>query len=581
MPWQESSRPAPWILAAAATVVGGIRPEVANSFTLRRVDMETWALRSGFLAIVFTGTLHVVGACGVDWRIPTNHFDGINQWGKLSYWRQIGQIDLGDNLTIPLIIGFNPTRGYSPYLGRGWLLSILESNIVQVDENRFLLTQPDGISRQFWRKKPTDTVLQGQGGWKGEISDNSITVWAECGWKLTFGKGKITSIVTPKNRLINLIYSNGRVSEIQEQGRTVLKVESDLMSGRVNGLSYGTNHIGIELGDKPKVETIKGLNVVAGNEQSLHKLTLTDKTEAIYDFGVNDKLQPTLIVSGDTSRLFAWNSASGEPVQDGEWTYNIKPTGNQFENVSIGRKNKVNQEELWFLDSVSGQEIEKRSDGSSKKTSKFASGDFSGKLRNIINTDKNGSVTQESFSYNEKGALIRRVEKGGKDLSVVVKESIFDSQERPTEIRSGNKSTKYSYDNDSVIISEFVDGKLKVTEIKKNGLLRSREIQGVRTEVFGYDKAGRLTSVSNSPGSLYEYIRNEQGETIKALANGKPIWEIIDMPESANKAKMMFDKNGKLQSAIDLSTKKILNNEELASVALKYGVALRHPQLLN
>jgi len=400
-------------MVAAATAVGIRTAAHANSFSLQRVDMKSRPSKWGFRALVFAGTLHVVGACGVDWRVPSNHFDGVNEWGKLSYWRQIGKIDLGDNLQIPLIIGFNPTRGNSPYLGRGWMVSLLESNIVQVDENKFLLTQPDGISRQFWRKKPTDTVLQGQGDWKGEISDNSITVWAECGWKLVFNRGKITSIATPKNRVINLVYTNGRVSEIQERGRTVLKVEIDSMSGQVNGLSYGTNHIGIELGDKPKIETIQGLNVLAGNEKSLHKLTLPGGSLAICDFGVNEKLQPTLKVSGDTSRQFVWNPMSGKAVQDGEWTYDIKPTETQYTNAATSRTNSKSQTEFWYLDKEKGVETVKGLDGIQRITSRYTSGQLAGKIRDITEIENGVIRTILKNSYDEMGRLIRSTDELG------------------------------------------------------------------------------------------------------------------------------------------------------------------------
>jgi hypothetical protein len=369
--------------------------------------MKSWTIRSGVLAIVFTGTLHVVGACGIDWKVPANHFDGVNEWGKLSYWRQIGKIDLGDNLEIPLIIGFNPTRGDSPYLGRGWMVCLLESNFVQVDENKFLLTQPDGISRQFWRGKPTDTVLQGQGGWKGEIRDNSITIWAECGWKLTFTKGKITSIATPKNRAINLVYTNGRVSEIQEQGRTVLRVESDLMSGRVNGLSYGTNHIGIELGDKPKVETIQGLNVVAGNEQSLHKLMLSGGTEAVYDFGVDEKLQPTLKISGDASRLFAWSPTTGQALRDGELRYDITPGAERFDLAKIVQTDEKGSIASWKAEK--GVTSIRFPDGSEIRTEKFTSGNLANRLRKRSKIANGKETILYKPIYNEQGEVIRAI----------------------------------------------------------------------------------------------------------------------------------------------------------------------------
>jgi len=433
--------------------------------------MKSWTLKSGFLAIVFVATIDVVSACGVDWRVPANHFDGVNEWGKLSYWRQIGKIDLGDNLEIPLIIGFNPTRGYSPYLGRGWMVSLLESNIVQVDENKFLLTQPDGISRQFWRKKPTDTILQGQGGWKGEIRENLITVWADCGWKLTFNKGKIASIATPKNRAINLAYANGRVSEIQEQGRTILKVESDPMSGLINGLSYGTNHIGIELGDKPKIETIQGLNVVGGNEQSLHKLTLPDGTQAIYDFGVDEKLQPTLKVSGDTSRQFVWNPMSGKAVQDGEWNYDIKPTETQYTNSAISRTNSKSQTEFWYLDKENGIETVKGLDGIQRITSRYTSGQLAGKIRDIKEIENGASRTALKNSYDENGRILRRIDKWG-----VI--------EIPRYEKSGN------------VIGRTYELDMRPEFVSRRSAEEQKYLKAVETTTDNYERNNRLRSLA-------------------------------------------------------------------------------------
>lgn len=141
-------------------------------------------------------------------------------------------------------------------------MALLESNIVQIDERKFLLTQPDGISRQFWRKTPNDALLQGQGGWKGEIKGNSIALWAECGWKFTFVDGKNTSITTPKNRTLTLIQTSGKTSEIRENGKSVLKVNFDPASGFAKELRYGSNLVGLEMGEKPRVDVIQGLPVI-------------------------------------------------------------------------------------------------------------------------------------------------------------------------------------------------------------------------------------------------------------------------------------------------------------------------------
>ncbi len=202
---------------------------------------------SNFAAIGGALVVSIASAigCQIQWTVPNNYFDSVNDMGELSYWRSLGEIDFGNNFKVPLTIGFNPSRGGNSWLGRGWIIPTLEANVVQVDDRRFLLTQPDGHTRKFWRKSPSASELSGQGNWKGEIDGNSMTLWADCGWKLGFSKGKLVSISTPKNRTLNVIYINGRPSEIQEQGRTMLKVESD-PTGTITGLTFGTTRVGVE-----------------------------------------------------------------------------------------------------------------------------------------------------------------------------------------------------------------------------------------------------------------------------------------------------------------------------------------------
>src|SRR5579862_4047607 len=113
----------------------------------------------------------------------TNHFDGVNSQGYVAYWEKVGDLDLGDDLKLPMFIGFrsNKENGEpSPYLGQGWILPLLESNFVQTGENTFLMMQPDGWNNYFLRDNPNDTVLRGSSGWRAEITNDTITAWAPC-----------------------------------------------------------------------------------------------------------------------------------------------------------------------------------------------------------------------------------------------------------------------------------------------------------------------------------------------------------------------------------------------------------------
>ena len=453
------------------------------------VGVKSLGCSLAVLGIALFASITSATACGIDWKVPTNHFDGVNEMGELSYWRSVGQIDFGSDLKIPLIIGFKPNRGGSSCLGRGWIVPILESSIVQIDEKKFLLTQPDGITRQFWRKKPTDSNLRGQGNWQGTISENTITLWAECGWKLVFSKGKLASITTPKNRILNVVYVNGRASEIQEQGKTALKVESD-WSGTANGLSFGMNHIGIEVGERPRVDVIMGANVVSGIEKSLHTLTLSGTSRAVYDFGVDEKVQQTLKISGDTSRSFTWNPATGRLLKDGVWSYDINQGKDRWLNAGIGRTNVNQQSEYWYNDAVNGCEVTLGIDGIKKTVTRFTSGKLSGKIRTEVQEKGQTVLVNYKASYDENGRLLRTtLAKGG---------TMVDN--------------RYDRDKEGNLLSTYLNGKKTLTNIYENGRLKERILENGKRYRYAYRGDGSIerTMVDALGHKITEILRDRK-----------------------------------------------------------------------
>lgn len=353
------------------------------------------------------------GSCGLSWEVPTNHFDGVNEQGYVSYWEKIGEVDLGNDLKLPLIVNFRSNReSSSPYLGQGWLLALLESNIFQVDENKFMMVQPDGLQRWFWRDKPGSTTLDGQGRWKAEIKGNTITAWATCGWKLSYNKGRIASITTPKSRKLEFVRSGAvnLVTEIRENGAAVLRVETDSRTNKVSGLAFNNQHIGIELADKPRVEALNGRNLIGMMDKSLNKLMLPGGTARSYEFAVNDKIQPTLKITNkaDKERLFTWNPTTKQIASDNDWTYKI--TGaNALANAAIGRTNVKKQTEYWFLDEAKGQETTQDIDGIKNTTSWFTSGVLVGKIRKKETTENGTQITAYRAAYDDEGHLIREL----------------------------------------------------------------------------------------------------------------------------------------------------------------------------
>lgn len=352
-------------------------------------------------------------ACGLDWEPPHNHFEGINEWGQLSYWRTVGEINSDKDLKLPIIIGFNPTRKTSPYVGKGWIIPLLESNIVQIDERRFVLTQPDGVVRRFGRKSPTDTVLIGEGGWKGVIDKNLITLWADCGWKLAFRNGQILSISGPKSPIYNFSYNgNGVVSKIISSEGVVLNVNISSTGKTIDLIPKNGDRISIDLSDQPQVEVINGKNVIGELQKSLHQLTLNGVSAAVFELAVDEKLFPVLKTKDKEEHEFTWNPINGHLVKDNEWSYNIIGGREFMSNAKIERKSNVeNKTESWFYDHRLGVETTS-SNGLELTKTYFTSGVNNGKLRRIVQKFNGLETELKKFHYDENGVPLRLVDGG-------------------------------------------------------------------------------------------------------------------------------------------------------------------------
>ena len=343
-------------------------------------------------------------ACGLDWSPPVSHFENVDYQGNVHIVRKIGEVE-----KLPLYLIFNSTFGNSPYVGSGFELPFLEARMWQVDEGRFQAKMPTGWLWIFQRTKDP-TVLEGNAGWKGVIKDDTITAWAPCGDKITFKTGRIASMKI-KEDLYSYNYRDGRVASVEKNGRSVLEIKRDAMTGEVTGLALpGTwETIGLAAtAERPVVESIGGKSVVSRVEKTLGEVTpASGGSKVTFEQAVNGELNPTIKL-GD--QLIAWNPASKKIIKDGEWTYDIKPRAGPFDNAAIGRENARNQSELWHRDNAKGEEIVQGNDGVKKVTSWFTSGKLVGKRRSIVEAKSDGtSITLVKLSYDENGQRSRRV----------------------------------------------------------------------------------------------------------------------------------------------------------------------------
>jgi len=345
-------------------------------------------------------------SCGISWKTPTNHFDSVNERGFLSFWDQLGTFDFGNGLKVPLIVNFRSNRDtLSPYGGYGWLVPLLESNVVQLEENRFMLVQPDGWNRYFGRKSASDTALLGDGGWAAELKGNTFTAWASCGWKLIYVNGKITSMLSPDNRRFDWVRSGERVTEIREGGTPKLVVKWNDTGTEMVGIESNGKTFGFERGDKPRVQSISKQNVVAAMDRSLAAVRLPDNARREYVFGVDDQLNPRLKVD---DRLLAWNPETKLISSDGDWKYQITPA-QDGSYAAIGRKNPAGKNEFWHNDRNKGVEIVQGLNGVKRVTTSFVIGKLAGRIRKIEEINDENSLLTYQAGYDDKGRLLREV----------------------------------------------------------------------------------------------------------------------------------------------------------------------------
>ena len=532
----------------------------------------------GFALCAAVSLAHA-SSCGINWGTPSNFFDGVNAQGEFSYWRDIGQVDFGNDLKIPLVIGFKPNRGSHSLLGRGFMVPLLESNVVQVDERRFLVFQPDGLTRRFKRKTPTDSILAGQGGWAGEIKGDTMTLWAECGSKLVFVKGRIVTIGLPKDRTLEVVYVDGLVSEVREKGRTVLKVERDFR-GNVMGLRVGNNRVGVEMGQRPRVDVVAKTNVIGGLEPSVQALTLADGKQVVFEFAVNEKVQPTLDVSGDKPRSFTWDAATGRLLRDGDWNYSIKPGKNRWANAAIGRVNGQKQKEFWHDDKHNGLLIVEGVDGVRHVTHTFVSGVLTGKVRKkerivkgksemilqafydetgkLLRLDEEGKELR-TYNYDEKGRLVG-VLSGGKELW----SKKFDEKGRVVEeVKKHGAHVVYQYLEDGRVEKKVSESNgSKLTQLYHRGKEIRRELSGGRVFNYSYDDKGRLIRVVDQNHLVRDILVRDivygvTGEVIEEYRDGVLSYKNFIDKNSAGRIKVFFDPNGSIKMAQDFTQEKV------------------------
>jgi|GEM_PF-2867623 len=425
--------------------------------------------------------------CGINWAKPTSHFDGVDEQGRVLYSEKLEPVNMGEGYEdIPVFLMFKSNwNNSSPYVGQGWMLPLLESRMEQVDETTFRQWMPDGWFQTYWRDPKYPNLLNGGHGWKASVQSDDITAWADCGWKIVYEKGRIISLTSPKNHTFNWLYSNGKVTAIEDSlsHQQILQVLSDA-DGTVTGIKAGDKQVSWEMGKRPQVQNVGDKSIVAGTTPSLDKLTFSDRASETFVFSVDDHLYPTLKVND--KRLISWEPMNGTILRDGNWSYTIKHYANSASTVPQTRVNSLGQKEYWFRDDEKGVEIVQGINGIKTITSWFVSGKMAGELR--------------------------RVEKEFAGTTTVVQQMTYDENARPIrELAANGKITEIKYDKEG----NRIDPKIK---IPTPGEIQAQE-KDFLTKITGKKDPDDTEEARYRLALFYIYTANQRSKAQEVLKN--------------------------------------------------------------
>jgi hypothetical protein len=377
-------------------------------------------------------------ACG-DFRMPSNHFEGVSSQGYVSVWKQLDTLDLGD-ASVPILLGTQTYRAIpSGELGSGWIMPLFDSGIVQRDESTFDMISPDGTMDFFYRDGTDPSILHGSSRWTGEIQGNDVIVHSKCGsgWKMVFRQGRLDTLSKGNHELRIQRDPLNRPTGITENGVTRLALTRDEKTGLMSSLEMNGKKYLFGYDGKPRIENVGGQNLVGGVEPSLHQITFPQEMggeKETYDFAVTEKMLPNLKITDalGKERMIVWG-LDGRMLQNGEWSYKTTPSKEARANAAIERTNQQNLREYWFKDDPNGQETIVALDGTKTERSWFTSGMLAGKPRKEITTIGNKVINQNSWNYNEFGKIFKKI-KNNKVIIVA-----YDSNNREVSEKEGDK----------------------------------------------------------------------------------------------------------------------------------------------
>jgi hypothetical protein len=325
--------------------------------------------------------------------------------GKLLLVQKLTDIEIDAKTKLPLFFKFNSDQTYDGTIGgRGWLLPIVESNVIQLDEHTFRFEMPNGWRYTFKRSKRDPSILLGSSGWVAQIRDNHITANAPCGARVEFNGGKLSSFSVGDTKIDVAPISGGWI--VRKGGGDLLKIA---VLGK-DGISITTSsdEFKIKMAQRPLLASMNGEIVVERMVPTIERIEGPNESKK-FEFKVSDKRDYVLKVSDPkrAEKKLTWSPLTQRLLIDDDWE--IKFSAEDKGMTDIERHNrKTKSVERYSFDKRKG--ITERLTAGNILTRKewFTSGILDHKIKKTVITRDGEILENESSAYDEKGRILRK-----------------------------------------------------------------------------------------------------------------------------------------------------------------------------
>lgn len=414
-------------------------------------------LKIAFVTGIFITATPSGLACGFNWIHSKGYFECCDNSGYVLLTEKLADLTIpGESDPVAICMFFtSETRVPSPYAGL-WRIGILDMSLVQVGEKQFRMQDPGGHVTLLSLDKKKN-VLEGP-GWKGSITGDRVKLWASCGWSVEFYRGKIARMNTSRNKSLIFNYTDGLVSSITCEGKTLIAVGN--LSENTLGITINGKKLGIVKTDQPCVQRVGKADVIRGMEKSLQKITGRgeEQPSRIYTYSVDEKKRPMITSTGrdeNNTCTLIWDPQTRKIVRYNDWEYTkTRDRKNESDTIELSRKNSKGEIESVYRDLTSGIDITQR--GKTKHSEyEFTSGLAAGKVRRIMH-EVDGKVTHfQKYAYDEKGRPILGQENDDK-----LRFEYDDTLRTVTAWRNDKLVSKKTMDAKNRIVKvEYPDGK--------------------------------------------------------------------------------------------------------------------------